>query len=564
MSLIIDLNLVCVVCLQDGELHSVFERDDATDLSISEKITKCCAELSISPDSKLPDKICTKCLQDLAAAYRFRQNCEAANAVFRTIEQQEDVLANYELEQHKIKIPLGLKIKRIQPETKTYILPMQMDQVPLKIPIETEIALDPHREQQAVVEKECDAEVIEETEEPETDQEDEVVVLDDYYEVEEMLEDQFDGEIVEIKVEKQEASNEEKTMTSGSTQRLNAEDVKSESDEEFIAAENTPPTSQQQISKRGRGRPKKSPDSTLKLAATVERLEATHKIETKDENTIGDLNSRLKLETSPKLPSSDSSSLSHSATKSSVLKPIAVAVVPTRKRKFLSPESRPTKICDICGNSYKYQHALNAHMRRHNNDRPFNCEFCDKAFVSAVELRRHMRVHTGHKPYACQYCERRFSDFGSRIKHERTHTGERPYRCSTCGKSFAYAHVLSVHVRTHTGEKKFRCNVCGKGFTKKVYLATHMEHHARIAIAEAGNQQDLMAIKNVALEECIFTTEYIDGVEEENMSEEHLEENEIEDDGDLQDMVYPHIMGVKVKHEKKKEESDDSDCEMMA
>ncbi|XP_055845755.1 zinc finger protein 3 homolog [Episyrphus balteatus] len=141
------------------------------------------------------------------------------------------------------------------------------------------------------------------------------------------------------------------------------------------------------------------------------------------------------------------------------------------------PEAKPPKICEICGNSYKFQHALNSHMRRHRNERPFNCDFCDKAFVSAVELRRHMRVHTGQKPYECSFCERRFSDYGSRIKHERTHTGERPYACVTCGKSFAYAHVLTVHMRTHTGEKKFICTECGRGFTKKLYLENHMTHH---------------------------------------------------------------------------------------
>ncbi|ALC48280.1 CG9215 [Drosophila busckii] len=135
------------------------------------------------------------------------------------------------------------------------------------------------------------------------------------------------------------------------------------------------------------------------------------------------------------------------------------------------------KICDICGNTYRYQHALNAHMRRHNNERPYPCEVCQKAFISNVELRRHMRVHTGQKPYGCHYCERRFSDFGSSKKHERIHTGERPYVCEVCSKGFAYAHVLSVHRRTHTGKKQFQCTHCDKGFTKKSYLLAHMEQH---------------------------------------------------------------------------------------
>ncbi|EDX17994.1 GD15791 [Drosophila simulans] len=147
---------------------------------------------------------------------------------------------------------------------------------------------------------------------------------------------------------------------------------------------------------------------------------------------------------------------------------------------------RSPKICEVCGNTYKYQHALNAHMRRHNNERPYSCEVCQKAFISNVELRRHMRVHTGQKPYSCRHCERRFSDFGSSKKHERIHTGERPYVCEVCNKGFAYAHVLSAHRRTHTGKKQFQCTQCDKGFTKKTYLSAHMEQHRGSGSGEAS------------------------------------------------------------------------------
>ncbi|XP_055911530.1 zinc finger protein 184 [Eupeodes corollae] len=193
----------------------------------------------------------------------------------------------------------------------------------------------------------------------------------------------------------------------------------------------------------------------------------------------------------------------------------------SRKHKT-PPVAKPPKICEICGNSYKFQHALNSHMRRHRNERPFNCDFCDKAFVSAVELRRHMRVHTGQKPYECSFCDRRFSDYGSRIKHERTHTGERPYACTTCGKSFAYAHVLTVHMRTHTGEKKFICTECGRGFTKKLYLENHMTHHLTGTIRK----------RNPTLEEVIRKCEETKAVD--NISYSRVREYD-EDDGNLID-----------------------------
>lgn len=35
--------------------------------------------------------------------------------------------------------------------------------------------------------------------------------------------------------------------------------------------------------------------------------------------------------------------------------------------------AKPMKVCEICGNEYKFQHALDGHMRRHRNEKPFKC-----------------------------------------------------------------------------------------------------------------------------------------------------------------------------------------------
>lgn len=162
--------------------------------------------------------------------------------------------------------------------------------------------------------------------------------------------------------------------------------------------------------------------------------------------------------------------------------PLAVKVPKVDKREWVKGGEKPLKICEICGNSYKFAHALASHMRRHRGEKPFECEQCGKAFVIAFELKRHMRTHTGQKPYQCKYCERKFSDFGSRIKHERSHTGERPYVCTTCGKAFAYSHVLTSHTYIHTGEKKYGCDVCGKRFTKSHHLKAHINIHTRAVV----------------------------------------------------------------------------------
>ncbi|XP_017074498.1 zinc finger protein 184 [Drosophila eugracilis] len=246
----------------------------------------------------------------------------------------------------------------------------------------------------------------------------------------------------------------------------------------------------------------------------------------------------------------------------------------TTKRRH---SERSPKICDVCGNTYKYQHALNAHMRRHNNERPYSCEVCQKAFISNVELRRHMRVHTGQKPYSCRYCERRFSDFGSSKKHERIHTGERPYVCEVCHKGFAYAHVLSVHRRTHTGKKQFQCSHCDKGFTKKSYLSAHMDQHrgsgsgeasgssasvdgsarslrlptrkepvrrepVRKQIPEAFSLDSVVLDQTKVLEECIVANDFMFN-EEDNVDEEADEDEELENDEPYPDPDFDDVDG---------------------
>lgn len=65
-----------------------------------------------------------------------------------------------------------------------------------------------------------------------------------------------------------------------------------------------------------------------------------------------------------------------------------IAIRPLKKPK-------PLKKCEICGNTYRYQHALEGHLRRHRNEKPFACDICGRAFVIPFELRRHMRIHTG-------------------------------------------------------------------------------------------------------------------------------------------------------------------------
>ncbi|CRK96946.1 CLUMA_CG010337, isoform A [Clunio marinus] len=331
---------VCRICLQDGQLSSLYEKHEGAELSYSEKIMQV---THINLDRKnvnLPEQICSSCINDLEASYRFKMNCESSDAILQT-----------------------------------YLLPVNISEV------YTDASVD---EDDIISEAESET---------------------------------------EMPVDESDLYNYQSQMYDENGEMIGEEDNLENALEDELHKSNTSVDLEVKPTK-----PKK--ESTKARAARIRRNQIEKQLE------------------QPKV-----------------------------------------HICEICGNSYKYRHALEVHMRRHRGDKPHKCEYCERCFVIRFELKRHMRTHTGQKPYGCRYCERKFSDFGSRIKHERSHTGERPYICQTCGKTFAYSHVLSGHMLTHTGEKRHQCQTCGKRFTKSHHLKSHLNTHLKALNKQASIAQ---------------------------------------------------------------------------
>ncbi|KAI8423059.1 hypothetical protein MSG28_014145 [Choristoneura fumiferana] len=215
----------------------------------------------------------------------------------------------------------------------------------------------------------------------------------------------------------------------------------------------------------------------------------------------------------------------------------------TQKKRYVYEK---THTCETCGASFTSNASLQAHIRRHLGIKPFVCSVCGYACVLNMELRRHMMRHTGQRPYKCRVCDRRFGDFGSRQKHERPvdnltgfeaivecciimtqhaskgdfsesvvmksgcdgntlnlhstshsgsvcgyscvmkealkrhmlrHTGERPYKCRICDRRFGDFGTRQKHERLHMGVRPYQCSLCGKAFTYSYVLANHMLTH---------------------------------------------------------------------------------------
>uniref|UniRef100_A0A1I8JPS6 C2H2-type domain-containing protein n=1 Tax=Macrostomum lignano TaxID=282301 RepID=A0A1I8JPS6_9PLAT len=129
-------------------------------------------------------------------------------------------------------------------------------------------------------------------------------------------------------------------------------------------------------------------------------------------------------------------------------------------------DERPYQCKDLCGKRFKSssQALPLQHVR-------------DKRFLKSSHLRIHIAgVHNKERPFTLLRGGG-FADRGTLNVHIRKHTDERPYQCKVCLKRFKSSSQVSTHSRIHTGEKPFKCNVCGMQFRAHVW-PSHLSSEA--------------------------------------------------------------------------------------
>lgn len=174
------------------------------------------------------------------------------------------------------------------------------------------------------------------------------------------------------------------------------------------------------------------------------------------------------------------------------------------------------KICETCGESFKFQYELDRHKQKHNKktfqcevcyrtyqrkdslklhqsyehpelgtDRPFQCDICAKFFKKEEHLNCHKDyVHNGNtkqllvwdddRPYQCNLCTATFK----RKDHLKTHKNNvhimasKLHRCETCGKAFANSKRLEDHIKA-IHEKKYSCVYCEATFLTVPDIINH-------------------------------------------------------------------------------------------
>ncbi|XP_073347084.1 uncharacterized protein [Pagrus major] len=129
------------------------------------------------------------------------------------------------------------------------------------------------------------------------------------------------------------------------------------------------------------------------------------------------------------------------------------------------------RVCETCGQSFRFLAHLVLHQRKHREEQPNVCSHCGKQFSSKDCLRAHMVKHTDGFP--CPVCGKKFYRKLYLKWHLYKHTGQEPYLCDTCGKGWPTAHLLKLHMSQHTEERPFKCEDCGVCYKRESHLIAH-------------------------------------------------------------------------------------------
>ncbi|KAI0971308.1 transcription factor IIIA [Xylaria arbuscula] len=145
-----------------------------------------------------------------------------------------------------------------------------------------------------------------------------------------------------------------------------------------------------------------------------------------------------------------------------------------------------------CNKTFNRPARLAAHLRSHNNERPFVCPYpdCDKDYIEEKHLKQHIKgSHTTERDHVCTHegCGKKFMTATRLRRHQLVHEGQERFKCREfppCNQSFRKHQTLQRHIRTeHQHQPAFLCNhhigesgsICGQGFDSAGSLRRHQE-----------------------------------------------------------------------------------------
>lgn len=117
------------------------------------------------------------------------------------------------------------------------------------------------------------------------------------------------------------------------------------------------------------------------------------------------------------------------------------------------PEEKGAFACVFSGSGLGSNSGLAVKRSTRKKATVVQCEYCGVMTKHPSKIQAHLRTHTGEKPFECLICGMRFTQRTPMRMHVRRHLKETPYVCSFgCGKSYVSnalrnAHELKVHLK---------------------------------------------------------------------------------------------------------------------
>ncbi|XP_039960356.1 uncharacterized protein LOC120774692 [Bactrocera tryoni] len=137
-------------------------------------------------------------------------------------------------------------------------------------------------------------------------------------------------------------------------------------------------------------------------------------------------------------------------------------------------------VCHICGISFTLSRNLMCHLKRHTNQREYQCAHCPKKFFDGATMRVHERSHTKSRPYVCDQCGASYATGSKLNQHLKRHSGQRDFTCELCDKAFYTAFECERHMRTHMNIREKVCPICGRDFGVGSGYYAHMLLHTGV------------------------------------------------------------------------------------
>lgn len=102
--------------------------------------------------------------------------------------------------------------------------------------------------------------------------------------------------------------------------------------------------------------------------------------------------------------------------------------------------------------------------------RTHKCHKCPKEYNKTSHLRAHLRAHDNYRPYVCDF--------------------------KTCGKSFTRSDELKRHKRIHNDDRNFPCHICNKKFLRSDHLNKHLLVHNKSSASSASQASAALTIRD--------------------------------------------------------------------